>query len=125
MKKSSIGVVGGIIIIVFVGVLWYKSTPSSTSTTPATTGTSAETNPSTPIASTATVKVSDGLSSYQNTELGFSLKYPTAWEKDETDAGPTFVMPIDTTQVSTVAKLQADIGIVSGKCAFPPVTTIT
>ena len=33
-------------------------------------------------------------------------------------------MPIDQTQVSTVAKLEVDISTVAGKCAFPPVTTI-
>ena len=33
-------------------------------------------------------------------------------------------MPIDQSQVSTIAKLQADVSVTSGKCAFPPVTTI-
>ena len=33
-------------------------------------------------------------------------------------------MPIDANQVSTVAKLQADITTAPGKCSFPPVTTI-
>ena len=33
-------------------------------------------------------------------------------------------MPIDKSLVSTVAKLEADISVIPGKCAFPPVTTI-
>jgi hypothetical protein len=33
-------------------------------------------------------------------------------------------MPIDKTQVSTIAKIQADINVLSSKCAFPPVTTV-
>ena len=119
-KTTSIGSAGLIIIIVFIAVIWYKSTPSTSTSS----GVVSTDNNAPVVASTATVKVSDKLSSYQNAELGFSLKYPSAWEKDETDAGPTFIMPIDTTQVSTVAKLQADIGIVAGKCAFPPVTTV-
>ena len=33
-------------------------------------------------------------------------------------------MPIDQAQVSTVAKLESDVIISGGKCAFPPVTTV-
>lgn len=71
-----------------------------------------------------TVKVSSQTSEYQNAELGFSVRYPTAWERGETDLGVTFTMPIDKAQVSTVGKIQADINVSSGKCAFPPVTTV-
>jgi ABC-type antimicrobial peptide transport system permease subunit len=73
---------------------------------------------------TETTKVSSKTSQYQNAELGFTLNYPTAWEADNTDTGVTFIMPIDSNQVSTVAKLQADINVASVKCNFPPVTTI-
>ena len=120
MKKSTLSTIIVIVIIIIVGIVWYSSSSHSTPTIPPFNANGS----STPVASTATVKVSDNLTSYQNAELGFSLQYPTAWEKDETNAGPIFIMPIDKTQVSTVAKLEADIGIVSGKCSFPPVTTI-
>ncbi len=33
-------------------------------------------------------------------------------------------MPIDQSQVSTVAKLESKIVVYSGKCSFPPVTTV-
>ena len=123
MKKTSIGTVGLLVVIVFIAVIWYKSSPSSSS--PVTISpTDVVTSADTTVPSTATVKVSDKLSSYENAELGFSVKYPTSWEKDETDTGATFIMPIDKTQVSTLAKLQAEIGIASGKCSFPPVTTV-
>jgi len=72
-----------------------------------------------------TTKVSGAFSQYQNAELGISLKYPNTWEKEETDSGVQFIMPIDQTQVSTVAKLEADVTASSGKCAFPPVTTVS
>ena len=49
---------------------------------------------------------------------------PTVWEKAEADLGVSFIIPIDKAQVSTVAKLQSDINVFSGKCSFPPVTTI-
>lgn len=71
-----------------------------------------------------TVKVSSQTSEYQNAELGFSVRYPTAWERAEADLGVSFIMPIDKAQVSTVGKIQADINVTSGKCTFPPVTTV-
>lgn len=83
-----------------------------------------ETSSSTPVAVSETVKVSSTLSSYENAELGFSVKYPSSWEKEETSAGVTFIIPIDKDQVSTVATLQSAIQVMGGTCAFPPVTTI-
>ena len=71
-----------------------------------------------------TTKVSNKLTEYKNDELGFSVKYPTTWEKAETTTGLSLIMPIDQSQVSTVVKLQSDIVAVPGKCAFPPVTTV-
>lgn len=71
-----------------------------------------------------TTKVSNTLSEYQNAELGFALKYPSAWEREETNSGVNFVIPIDKNQVSTVATLQANVQVLSSVCAFPPITTI-
>lgn len=76
------------------------------------------------VAVSETTKVSSSQSKYENAELGFSVEYPSSWEKDETANGAQFIMPIDKTQVSTAAKLEADITVVPGKCAFPPVTTV-
>ena len=121
MKKATLGIGALIIIIVLILVMWHKSSPTTSSTAPVSVDTS---NPAASVPVTATTKVSDKLSVYQNAELGFSVKYPTAWEKDDTDTGVTFIMPIDSNQVSTVAKLQVDLGVGSGKCAFPPVVTV-
>ncbi|MDE2038181.1 MAG: hypothetical protein KGI69_03115 [Patescibacteria group bacterium] len=76
------------------------------------------------VAVSETTKVSGSSSQYQNAELGFSVQYPSSWEKDETTTGVQFIMPIDQTQVSTVAKLEADVAVVPAKCSFPPVTTV-
>lgn len=122
MKKGIIALI--IIIIAVVLIIVFSGGSSSTSgtgstTTPITVG---ESTPSAPVSETT--KVSSQSSEYQNAELGFMVKYPTSWEKAEGDMGVTFIMPIDKAQVSTVAKLQGDINVTSGKCAFPPVTTI-
>ncbi len=71
-----------------------------------------------------TTKVSDKISEYENAELGFKIKYPSAWEELETVTGISLLMPIDKAQVSTIAKLQADVNAAAGKCSFPPVTTV-
>jgi len=71
-----------------------------------------------------TKQISSSISEYQNAELGFSLKYPSDWKKEEANAGVTFIIPVDETQVSTVATLQAAVQVLPGTCAFPPVTTI-
>ena len=121
MKKSVITIVV-IVILIIIGILVFgkPSGPNSgtdqnaSSTLPA----------STPIPSSETTKVSSKTSLYKNDELGFSVNYPTAWEKAENDTGVSFIMPIDQTQVSTIAKLQVDISVSSSKCSFPPVTTI-
>jgi len=84
--------------------------------------TSTDSTESAPVSET--VKVSSQTSEYQNAELGFSVRYPTAWERSEADLGVSFIMPIDKSQVSTIGKLQADVNVSSGKCTFPPVTTI-
>ncbi len=70
-----------------------------------------------------TTKVSDKLSEYKNEELGFSVKYPSVWEVGASDALVDFVVPVSKTG-NTVRKLESKITVSSGKCAFPPVTTI-
>ena len=121
MKKSSIVSIV-IVLIAIAGIVWYgKSKDGATPSTNHDQG-SVSTPASVPV--TETTKVSSKTSKYENAELGFSVNYPSAWEADNTNAGVTFVMPIDQSQVSTVAKLQADIVILSAKCSFPPVTTV-
>jgi len=124
MKKGIIAIIA--IIIIVIAIIWIGRSPSDTTDTNTNnnaSSTSANTStPSAPVSQI--VKVSSQISEYKNAELGFSVKYPTAWEKGEADAGVSFIMPIDKSQVSTLARLQADINVTSGKCAFPPVTTI-
>lgn len=117
MKKLILGVIA--IILVVAAVSFYKKTSTDTSFTPA----DAE-SPSESVPVTETTKISSKLSEYRNAELGFSVKYPTEWERAEAGLGVTFVVPIDKEQVSSIGKLQADINVFSGKCQFPPVTTV-
>lgn len=124
MKKTA-PIVILLAIVVIAGIVWSgrNSTVDTTSSTPiVNTQNTGDVTISAPV--TETLKVSNKLSSYQNSELGFSVKYPTNWESDPQDSGVTFIMPIDKSQVSTVAKLEADISVSSAKCSFPPVTTI-
>jgi hypothetical protein len=127
MKKSSINLIIGavvIIILIIVGIVLrsgHSATSNDASNVSAPTSVA---QPGTAVAVSETTKVSSSLSEYQNAELGFGVKYPSVWEKEETNAGVTFVIPVDQTQVSTVATLQANIQAFSGKCAFPPVTTV-
>lgn len=116
MKKLIIGVI--VIVLAVLGISMLRGSKPSTSTTDTTSGN----EPVVPVSETT--KVSSQLSEYQNAELGFSVKYPTSWEKAEADLGVTFIMPVDKNQVSTIGKLQADVNVFSGKCSFPPVTTV-
>lgn len=109
-----------VIILVIIGIVWYSKSGSTPA--PDTNNTPTEQTTSAPV--TETQKVSSALSEFKNAELGFSVKYPTAWEAAQGDVSVSFVMPIDTKQVSTVAKLQADVSVSPGKCSFPPVTTV-
>jgi len=111
-----------VIVLIVIGAIWYsRKSPDSGSPQNIYQGTSTA-----PVAVSVveTTKVSDKAVEYQNAELGFSVKYPNTWEKVDINTGVQFIMPVDKSQVSTVAKLQADINAVPGKCAFPPVTTI-
>ncbi len=127
MKKSTVTVVI-VIIIIIVGIVLFGR--SGTSGTPGIGNDIGEGNPTAttsatiPVASTEVTKVSSKVSAYVNDELGFSIKFPSTWEKSDSSNGVSLIMPIDQTQVSTVAKLQADITVSSGKCTFPPVTTV-
>src|SRR3990167_1593993 len=108
MKKSIVAIV--LIIIAIVLIVIYGGAPSdqSTSTTgiSTTTTTGGTVSPSAPVS--GTTKVSSQTSEYHNAELGFSVKYPTVWEKTENSMSVSFIIPIDKAQVSTVAKLQVD-----------------
>jgi hypothetical protein len=121
MKKLIIVIIIVVLAIIGISVFRGSSTPSDSTKNSSKdrNGTSTES-----VAVSGAVKVSNQLTEYQNAELGFSVKYPTVWERADADLGVSFIMPIDKKQVSTVAKLQGDIAISSGKCAFPPVTTI-
>ena len=120
MKKAISALI--VIALIIVAIVWLGGRSPSTSPSTDTSTTGTPTTPSAPVSETT--KVSSQTSEYQNAELGFSVKYPTVWEKSDSDLGVSFVMPIDKNQVSTVAKLQADINVMSSKCSFPPVTTI-
>lgn len=125
MKKGLIAII--VIVLVIIGIVWIGRSPVKAPTSNTDNTNTTPTSSSTPSVSapvSETVKVSSQTSEYKNAELGFAVKYPSAWEKAEADLGVSFVMPIDKSQVSTVAKLQADISVTSGKCAFPPVTTV-
>lgn len=117
MKK----IVSILIVIVIIGLLVWKLGGSSTPIV---------SNPyqesTTTLPTSQTVKVSDKLSEYKNDELGFSIKYPTTWEKIESPSNVTFDVPtINTaTNKNTIGSLQTKIDVISAKCAFPPVTTI-
>ena len=125
MKSYKNVIIGVIVVIVLILVgVWMRSGKSPSSDVSDVSSPTSVAEPGTPVAASETTKVSNSLSQYQNAELGFSVNYPSAWEKEETNAGVTFVIPVDQTQVSTVATLQANIQAFSGTCAFPPVTTV-
>jgi hypothetical protein len=78
----------------------------------------------TSIPASKTVEVSNKLSEYKNDELGFSVKYPTTWERTESPTGVNLVSVVDSKIKHTIGNIETKIDIISGKCAFPPVTTI-
>ncbi len=117
MKKSIVIVI--VFVIIGLGVwLWGAKTPSTTPTD--TTGSA--TTVSAPVSEVT--KISDKLTQYKNDELGFSVNYPSAWEKTSMDSGDSFVIPQGKPDSTTIGKLESKIVVTSGKCAFPPVTTI-
>jgi hypothetical protein len=120
MKKTLIVI---IVLIIIGAVVWRTNLSTSPSTSGTSTTTSQVNEPSVP--SSQTVKISEKLSEYKNDELGFSVKYPTTWEKVESPTSVSLVVPTaDEKEKNTVAKIESKINVNSGKCAFPPVTTI-
>lgn len=117
MKK----ILGIIVLLVLVGIGYYAISGKSTPVVDKTDLTSTSTAT---VAVSETTKVSRTLSEYSNSELGFSVKYPNEWQSEEGNAGVTFVIPVDKSLVSSIGTLQASIQVVSGTCAFPPVTTV-
>lgn len=127
MKSIKNIVIGIVVVIILVVVGMFLRSNKAAAPSDAIGDASAPTSeakPGTAVAVSETTKVSSSLSAYQNAELGFSVKYPSTWEKEEANAGVNFIIPIDKNQVSTVATLQANVQAFSGTCAFPPVTTI-
>ena len=107
-----------VIAIALIGAVVWKfnsSTDSSTSKTD---------EDATKVPTSQTVVVSDKSSEYKNDELGFSVKYPTMWDKTEAPNNVSFIIPIDSKIKNTVGNLETKIDIISGKCAFPPVTSV-
>jgi hypothetical protein len=118
MKKALIIL---IVLVVLGGAVWMMNGDKEATTTPATSNNVPE-QTSAPVSETT--KISDKLSEYKNEELGFSVKYPSAWEKASADTGVVFTIPTGKSDTNTIGKLESKIQVGSGKCAFPPVTTI-
>lgn len=116
-----------LIVLVIVGIIIWKFN-SKTVVAPQVEGQ----NPSTTVAPSnepfvpisEKTKVSEKVSEYKNGELGFAVKYPSLWKVEESPYSVTFVTLIDTSSKNSVNKLESKVEVVSGKCSFPPVTTI-
>lgn len=122
MKKTLIVVV----VLILVGVVIWKFTNSPILPDPGKDQAGVlpptDTN-SVPVSQTT--KVSDKLSEYKNEELGYSVKYPTTWEKLESPSNVVFNIGYsDGKEKNTIGKLESKIDVVSGTCGFPPTTTI-
>jgi hypothetical protein len=117
MKKPIIIV---IVLVILGALVWYfggkGNTQPSNETTPENSTVSA------PISETT--KVDAKLSSYKNEELGFSVKYPSTWEIGTAPASVVWVIPSEKAGPNSIKKLESKIVVTSGKCAFPPVTTV-
>lgn len=128
MKNNSKNVIVTVVVVILavVGIIWYGNRDSAAPTSGEVQDPLAEVKGGSTavIPVSETTKVTGSLSKYQNAELGFAVEYPSSWQKGDADAGVQFIIPIDQTQVTTVNKLQADVTVTSGKCAFPPVTTV-
>lgn len=123
--KSSRNIIIAIIILAIIGFfVWHGTGSSSSNGDVQDPLAQVDGNSAVPVPVSETTKVSGSLSQYQNAELGFSVNYPNTWEKGETPTGIQFIVPIDKAQVTTVNRLEVDIDVTPGKCAFPPVTTV-
>jgi len=119
MKKSTLWSLIVLVIIIIVLVVYGGGNKSSTPNPEASNEPSTQ---SVPVIETT--KVSSKTSKFENAELGFAVSYPSTWQAENTDQGVTFIIPIDKDQVSTMAKLQADVTVLPSKCAFPAVVTV-
>jgi hypothetical protein len=120
MKKTLIVV----IVLVIVGLVIWKMSNSPILPVPNPDNKNASST-TVSVPTSQTVKVSDKLSEYKNDELGFSVKYPTAWERLESPSNVSFTVPIvDSTEKNTIGRLESKIDVISGTCSFPPVTTV-
>ena len=127
MKNNSKSIIITIVVIILVvvGIVWYGRGPSTDNTNTTQNPLSEVNGNSTALLPVSeTTVVSGSLKKYQNAELGFAVQYPSSWEKGDADTGVQFIIPVDPTQVSTVNRLEADVNVTSGKCSFPPVTTV-
>jgi hypothetical protein len=124
MKKSIwfLVIIAIIIVVIVVFGGGPKNVDNGNDNNP--TPTNGSTSVTSPVPVTDTTKVSSKISKFENAELGFAVNYPTTWEAENIDTGVRFIMPIDKTQVSTVAKLEAKVEVYASKCKFPAVTTI-
>ncbi|MEK7184764.1 MAG: hypothetical protein AAB683_01345 [Patescibacteria group bacterium] len=112
-----------VILLVVISAIFWKYNSSNTPVVDTNAGKVEEVTVSVP--SKETVKVSDKISEYKNNELGFSVKYPTLWNVEESVNGVSFFVPTEKEiEKNTVRNLKTDISVISGKCAFPPVTTV-
>lgn len=109
-----------VIVLVILGVaVWYFGGNKS-QTTPAT----PEVTPGASAIVSETTQVSDRILEYKNEELGFSVKYPVGWDMTATDSAVTFNIPAGKEKTHTIARIEAKVMVQSGKCSFPPVTTV-
>ena len=110
------------VLLAIVGAVVWKFNSSNTGSSSNNDNTKEE---ETKVPTSQTVKVSDKLSEYKNDELGFAVKYPTTWERGEASNNVTFsVLAENEKEKNTIGNLQSKIDIISGKCTFPPVTTV-
>jgi hypothetical protein len=116
MKKSIIIIV----ILVVIGLIAWAIGRNNDGANQNQNGTASSTSASV----SGTTKVSDKLSEYKNEELGFVVKYPSAWELGDSSTATSFVIPVEKEGANTIKKLETKIMLTSGKCTFPPVTTI-
>ena len=126
MNKNTKNAIIGVVVIIVIALIAWFSTRGSQPASPSSDAVAGQTPDTTtpPVPVSETVKVSGSTSKYQNAELGFELQYPNTWQKADLPNGVQFVVPIDSTQVSTVNRLEADVTVTPGKCSFPPVTTV-
>lgn len=120
MKKSSL--FGVIVILALVAVGVFALSGGDSGSKGGNDDKNATSTASVPVSETT--KISRTVSEYSNAELGFSVKYPSGWQAEEGNAGVTFVIPVEKTPISTIGTLQSAVQVITGTCAFPPVTTV-